>query len=90
MTYECFLPFFAEVCQQHEFLLIFLRVIVMKLQTHILENFTTRTFISMTFQKIRFKIIVLIDSTRMVSFVRLEFPIPVTYYLLSMVKDNRM
>ena len=30
------MPFFDEVCREHEFLFVILRVIVMKLQTHIL------------------------------------------------------
>ena len=40
----------------------------MKLQTHILQNCTTRTFHSMTFRKIRFEIIVIGTNCTEMSF----------------------
>ena len=63
-----FFRFFDEVCQEHEFLLVILRVIVTKLQTHILQTCTTRTFHSMTFRRIRFKIIVIDTNCPEMSF----------------------
>ena len=36
--YRMVLPFYDQVCQEHEFLPVILRVIVKKLQTHILQN----------------------------------------------------
>ena len=61
MTDVCkFFSFFDDVCQEHELLLVILRVIVMKPQTHtcILQKCTKRTFTSMTFRKSRLKVIV--------------------------------
>ena len=68
MTYVCFLQFFAEVCQEHDFLFVILRVIVTKLPTHILKNCTTRTFNSVTFRKIRCTIIVIDTNCTEMSF----------------------
>ena len=62
------MPFFDQVCQEHEFLFVIFRVIVMELQTHILQNCTTQTFNLMTFRKIRFKTIVIDTNCTDMSF----------------------
>ena len=54
-----FFTVFDKVLQEHEVLFVILRVKVMKLQTHILQNCTKLTFTSMTFRKIRYKISVI-------------------------------
>ena len=62
------MPFFDEVCQEHQLLFVILRVVVTKLQTHIVQNCTKRTFTSRTFEKIRFKVIVIDTNCTKMSF----------------------
>ena len=63
-----FLPFFDEVCQERVFFMVILRLKVMKLQTHTLQRCTKRTFMLMTFRKIRRKIIVIGSNYTEMSF----------------------